>query len=75
MINFYKQIHKIIKISNIKPKTHFLLDPLCNGDTFDHTAMGNKNHMFKYPPSPYFKIDYVQVQIHFPYVQIQIHCP
>ena len=39
MINFYKNLHKIIKISNIQSKTHFLYDPLFNVDTFDHIAM------------------------------------
>ena len=47
MINFYKNLHKIIKISNIKPKTNFLYDPLFNCNTFDYIAKRNKNHMFK----------------------------
>ena len=39
MINFYKNLQKNIKISNIQSKTHFLYDPLFNGNTFDHIAM------------------------------------
>ena len=39
MTNFYKKLHKIMKISNIKSKTYFLYDPFFNGNTFDHIAM------------------------------------